>query len=219
MEGDCLGGVCGKSVGIAEIWSFNIRNASAMPRITTTCLVSLLMAGLTFALTGCGEAEKSAARLEAESVHEDIIRTSEQLHADLAAALALTERAIEAQMAAGDTAAAMATARIESKLSALDVRFHDWSETLVEIPGHAHSHGAHDHDHDHGDHEHHHHHHGGMSLDGLSDDEILAIQMALRDALGQLVTAANAMAPDIEALVEWAGDMPAGHEHNHEHEH
>lgn len=217
MEGDCLGGVCGKSVGIAEIWSFNIRNAFTMPRITTTCFVSLLMAGLTFALTGCGEAEKSAARLEAESVHEDIIRTSEQLHADLAAALASTERAIEAQMAAGDTAAAMATARIESQLSALDVRFHDWSETLVEIPGHAHSHGEHDHDHD--DHDHHHHHHGGVSLDGLSDDEILAIQMALRDALGQLVTAAHALAPDIEALVEWSGDMPAAHEHHHEHEH
>lgn len=193
-----------------------------MRRIAPFALSTLLLAAL--ALAGCGGEEKSAARLEAEAVHEDIIRTSEQLHADLAAGLALTERAIEAQMAAGDTAAAMATARIESQLSALDVRFHDWSETLVEIPGHAHSHGDHSHDdhdhgHDHGDHDHHHHHHGGgaMSLEGLSDDEILAIQSALRDALGQLVDAARALAPEMEALAEWAGEMPTDHDHDHAH--
>lgn len=195
-----------------------------MRRITTSAQpIYLLLAALTFTIAGCGEAEKSAARLEAESVHEDIIRISEQLHADLAAGLALTEQAIDAQMAAGDTAAAMATARIESQLSALDVRFHDWSETLVEIPGHAHSHGDHDHDHghDHGDHDHHHHHHGGgaVSLEGLSDDEILAIQMALREALGQIVASAEALAPEVAGLVDWAGDMPEGHDHNHEHEH
>lgn len=185
-----------------------------MDRISSTFLAALLFAGITAVLTSCGDEEKSAARLEAEAVHEDIIRISEQLHADLVAGLALTERAIDAQMAAGDTAAAMATARIESQLSALDVRFHDWSETLVEIPGHAHSHG--DHSHDHGDHDHHHH-HGGVSLEGLSDDEILAIQMALRDALGQLVTTAEALAPEMAALGEWAGGMAAEQDHDHEH--
>lgn len=188
-----------------------------MRRIAPFALSTLLLASL--ALAGCGGEEKSAARLEAEAVHEDIIRTSEQLHSDIAAGLALTERAIEAQMAAGDTAAAMATARIESQLSALDVRFHDWSETLVEIPGHAHTHGDHDHDHGDHDHDHHHHHHGGgaVSLEGLSDDEILAIQMALRDALGQIVSSAEALAPEIAGLVEWAGAMPEEHDHDHEH--
>jgi hypothetical protein len=188
-----------------------------MRRIAPFAFSTLLLAAL--ALAGCGGEEKSAARLEAEAVHEDIIRTSEQLHTDIAAGLALTERAIDAQMAAGDTAAAMATARIESQLSTLDVRFHDWSETLVEIPGHAHTHADHDHDHGDHDHDHHHHHHGGgaVSLEGLSDDEILAIQMALRDALGQLVSSAEALAPEIAGLVEWAGAMPEEHDHDHEH--
>ena len=69
-----------------------------------------------------------------------------------------------------------------------DVRVHDWSETVVEVPGiesdHD-DHAGHDHaGHDHGshaghDHDHDHSHHTAISLEGMSDDEILAIQEAL----------------------------------------
>ena len=187
--------------------------------------------------TGCGEGHqaKSPARLQAESVHESMISKSESLHADIAEGLTQTERAVDEWMNQGDTARAMVAARIGSQLSELDVLFHDWSATMVEIPGHAHSHGDHDHHHDHGDgnHEEHHHHHdhgNGTSLEGLSDDEILAIQMALDDELGKLIENGNRIQKDWHQIADEAGFNLSGdsgelhenhddHDHSHDHAH
>ena len=175
--------------------------------------------------TGCGEGNraKSPARLQAESVHESMISKSESLHADIAAGLIQTERAVDEWMSQGDTVRAMVAARIGSQLSELDVRFHDWSATMVEIPGHAHTHG--DHDHDHGDHEGHHHHHGtGPNLEGLSDDEILAIQMALDEELGKLIENGNRIQGDWHQIADEAGFNLSGdsgelHENHDDHDH
>ena len=183
-------------------------------------------------LISCGNSQtKSAARLQAESVHETLIATSADLHHNLADNLARAEAGIDALMAAGDTAQALVLARVESQLSALDVRFHDWSETMVEIPGHAHSHGDHSgHDHDaHAGHDHDHHHaHGGPSLEGLSDDEILSIQLALQEQLEALVAQHETLASDLAHFQDVLPQPHEGHDHgshdhgdhdHHDHEH
>jgi hypothetical protein len=193
-------------------------------------------------LISCGNSQtKSAARLQAESVHETLIATSADLHHNLADNLARAEAGIDALMAAGDTAQALVLARVESQLSALDVRFHDWSETMVEIPGHAHSHGdhsGHDHSgHDHSGHDHdahaghdhdHHHAHGGPSLEGLSDDEILSIQLALQEQLDALVAQHETLASDLAHFQDVLPQPHEGHDHgshdhgdhdHHDHEH
>ena len=158
-----------------------------------------------------------------------MIATSASLHDAIATTLARLEPAIEAMMAAGDTSSAMDLARLESRVSELDVRFHDWSATMVEIPGHAHSHD-HDHGHDHGhddghDHDHDHHDHAaGPSLEGLSDDQILEIQLALQTELSKLMAEEKEIA---SALASLAVSAPApasdGHGHDdhddHPHEH
>jgi ABC-type Zn2+ transport system substrate-binding protein/surface adhesin len=62
----------------------------------------------------------------------------------------------------------------------LDVLFHNWESTVVGIPGDACDHDHdHAHDHDHEGHDHAHDHGNELSLEGMSDDEILEIQAAL----------------------------------------
>ena len=165
-----------------------------------------------------------------------MIATSASLHDAIATTLARLEPAIEAMMAAGDTSSAMALARLESRVSELDVRFHDWSTTMVEIPGHAHSHddghdhdhGHHDHDHDHDDghdHDHDHHDHAaGPSLEGLSDDQILEIQLALQTELSKLMADEKEIASALASLAFSAPESSSdGHGHDdhddHPHEH
>ena len=156
-----------------------------------------------------------------------MIATSASLHDAIATTLARLEPAIEAMMAAGDTSSAMALARLESRVSELDVRFHDWSTTMVEIPGHAHSHddghdhdhGHHDHDHDHDDghdHDHDHHDHAaGPSLEGLSDDQILEIQLALQTELSKLMAEEKEIASALASLAVSA-PAPASDGHGHD---
>lgn len=64
-------------------------------------------------------------------------------------------------------------------LNAITSDLSEWYETLVEVPGndhdgHDHDHAGHDHDHDH-DHD-----HQENYLEGLSSEEILAIQVELK---------------------------------------
>ncbi len=172
-----------------------------------------------------------------------MIATSASLHDAIATTLARLEPAIEAMMAAGDTSSAMDLARLESRVSELDVRFHDWSATMVEIPGHAHSHDhAHGHDHDHGHHDHdhddghdhdhghdHHDHAAGPSLEGLSDDQILEIQLALQTELSKLMAEEKEIASALASLAVSAPESSSdGHGHDdhghddhgdHPHEH
>ncbi len=153
---------------------------------TMKIIESLFCVGLcAMSWTACGDAPTSLTLEEANKIHGQLTRLSGELHDRMLAETAALEVEIESAMLAGDSSLAMQLARIESRMNEWDVRFHDWSETVVEVPGiesghddhagHDHgSHAGHDHDHDHD-----HSHHAAISLDGMSDDEILAIQEAL----------------------------------------
>ena len=125
---------------------------------------------------------------EAKAVHEQLTRISDELHDAMFDAMAPLEEQIDSAMVAGDTLMAAQLAKLEGKLDRLHVRFHDWSETVVEIPGqactHDHSHEGHDHG-DHAGHDHSHD-HGATLPEGLSDEEVLQIQQALLAALDSL---------------------------------
>lgn len=132
---------------------------------------------------------------QAMAVHEEVVRMSNEFHESLAEKLALTAENIQVAFANGDSALAGQLQRLEAELSALDMRFHDFSETVVEIPGHAHDHGhahGHDHDHDHG------HDHGGVSLEGMSDEAILEIQEALKAQVQSIQAAFDQLQNDSE---------------------
>ena len=148
---------------------------------------------------GCGTPPESEALKEAKAVHAQLTRIGEELHESLMVAMAPLEGQIDSAMMEGDTLLAAELAKLEGKLDRIDVRFHDWSETVVEIPGQActhdhdhseHDHGhSHDHDgHDHADHEghDHSHDHGAALPEGLSDEDILDIQAALKTVLDSL---------------------------------
>ena len=137
---------------------------------------------------GCGE-EQSASFKQAISVHDEVVRLSNELHESLAAEMEAKAEEIQAAFAAGDTALARQLQHLEAELSALDLRFHEVSESMVEVPGHEHDHGhSHDHDHD----------HAAPSLEGLSDEAILEIQQALKESM-------EGIRADLEAL-EGAGE-------------
>ena len=130
---------------------------------------------------------------EAKAVHEQLTRISGELHESLMVAMAPLEDKIDSAIMAGDTLLAAELAKVEGKLDRIDVRFHDWSETVVEIPGQAcnydHGHEGHDHGdhegHDHAGHDHDHD-HGVQLPEGLSDEDILEIQKALMAGLDKL---------------------------------
>ena len=153
-------------------------------------------------LAACGGPQESASMKEAKAIHEQLTRLSGELHDALMEAMAPLEDQIDSAMMVGDTLLAAELAKLEGQLDRIDVRFHDWSETVVEIPGqacthdhghegHDHGHAGHDHgdhaDHDHAGHDHDHSHdHGATLPEGLSDEEILEIQQALKSALDSL---------------------------------
>ena len=154
-------------------------------------LASLAVAVL---ITSCGGPQEREAIKEAKKLHEQLVRISGDLHDELMVAMAPLEGQIDSAMMVGDTLLAAELAKLEGQLDRIDVRFHDWSETVVEIPGQAcnHDHGdaGHDHSHDHEGHDHsghdHDHDHGATLPEGLTDAEILEIQAALKTALDSL---------------------------------
>lgn len=144
-------------------------------------------------LASCGGPQESAAMKEAKAVHGQLTRISGELHESLMAAMAPLEDKIDSAMMLGDTVLATELAKLEGQLDRIDVRFHDWSRTVAEIPGqactHDHDHTGHDHghSHDHEGHDHDHDHDHGVQLpEGLSDEEVLEIQQALMAALDKL---------------------------------
>lgn len=160
----------------------------------TTAAILLLF----FASCGDHQHEDSPSIKEARAIHDQMNRISDELHGAMQEALASIEKEIEDSMQLGDSVLAIQLARVETQLTELDVRFHDWSATVVEVPGatcthddHAdHDHGdhaGHDHadhaGHDHGDHQHH---SPAVNLEGMSDEGILEIQQALLEELKQL---------------------------------
>ena len=114
-------------------------------------------------MTACGGPQESASMKEAKAIHEQLTRISGELHDAILEAMEPLEGQIDSAMVVGDTLLAAELAKLEGKLDRIDVRFHDWSETVVEIPGqacnHDHGHEGHDHGHDHGDHAGHDHDH------------------------------------------------------------
>ena len=159
-------------------------------------LLTTTVAGL---FAACGEPADSPSLQEARKIHEQVNRLSGELHDAMVASLEAVEGQIEQTMLAGDSAVAMQLARVESRLGELDVRFHDWNETVVGIPGdacnHDHAHG-HDHDHYHG-------HGNSVTLEGMSDAEVLEIQQALLLELQSLQAAFDSVQQEI---VTYAGE-------------
>ena len=144
-------------------------------------------------VAGCSD-EPSAARKQAIEVHNEVVRLSGELHDGLVAKLAETADEVQAAFAAGDTALAVQLQQVEAKLSAIDLRFHEFSGTVAEVPGYEHDHSGHDHSgHDHSGHDHAGHDHGGPSLEGMTDEAILEIQQALKSSV-------EAIKADFEAI-------------------
>jgi len=149
----------------------------------------LLVLAMCFAAIGCGETAESESLKEARKLHDQLTRISGDLHDAMQASLVLIETQIDDRLAQGDSALAIQLARVESQLGELDVRFHGWESTVVGIPGdacnhdhshdHAHDHEGHDHAHNHEGHDHAHDHGNELSLEGMSDEQILEIQAAL----------------------------------------
>jgi len=142
-------------------------------------------------LNSCGEKADSPSLQEARKIHKQVNRLSGELHDAMVLSLEAVEGQIEHTMQVGDSALAMQLARVESRLGELDVRFHDWNETVVGIPGDACNHDHdHDHEHDHShDHGHSHNHGSSVSLEGMSDAQVLEIQQALLVELQSLQAA------------------------------
>jgi len=128
-------------------------------------------------LNSCGEKADSPSLQEARKIHEQVNRLSGELHDAMVLSLEAVEGQIEHTMQVGDSALAMQLARVESRLGELDVRFHDWNETVVGIPGDGCNHG---HSHNHG---------SSVSLEGMSDAQVLEIQQALLVELQSLQAA------------------------------
>ncbi len=128
-------------------------------------------------LLSCGETSDSPSLQQARAIHSQLNDLSGKLHDAMQESLVVLERQMESSLQAGDSALAMQLARIESQLGELDVRFHDWNETVVGIPGDVCDHEGHDHGHDHGN---------ELSLEGMTDAQILEIQEALMVELAAL---------------------------------
>ena len=146
-------------------------------------------------LLSCGETSDSPSLQQARAIHSQLNDLSGKLHDAMQESLVVLERQMESSLQAGDSALAMQLARIESQLGELDVRFHDWNETVVGIPGdvcdheghdRGHDHEGHDHGHDHEGHDHGHDHGNELSLEGMTDAQILEIQEALMVELAAL---------------------------------
>ena len=139
-------------------------------------MLSMLLA---FIWIACGDAPKSATLKKANEIHNQITQLSADLHDTMMSEAMAIQVEMEKAVLAGDSALMIELAGIEGRMGQWDVRFHDWNATVAEVPGmeeghsHDHDHSGHDHSgHDHG-------HHSAVSLEGMSDDEILAIQEAL----------------------------------------
>ncbi|MEY5043062.1 MAG: hypothetical protein RJA19_289 [Bacteroidota bacterium] len=164
---------------------------------------------LAFCVSSCGDSAPadSAELAEAKVVHEAIVAQSDSLHEVIAGRLGAVRDSLASAQAAGDSAAIASWTTLEQQLNTIDLQFHDWMQTMVEIPGHAHDH-AHDHGdgeaghegHDHGDgeaghegHDHAHDHGAGASLEGMSDAQILEIQKELQSRLSAIEAELNGL--------------------------
>jgi uncharacterized protein YcfL len=116
-------------------------------------------------IAACGAKKENPVIAEAAAVHEEAMLLFHELE-DLLKELEQYEN-IEAEA-----------------IASIKLALQGWEENLVEVPGYAH---AHDHD-AHGQHHHHHHDHKKLKI---SADEMLALQIELRDNIKQLLADAK----------------------------
>jgi hypothetical protein len=173
---------------------FHPKNQTMMKTLNSVLVIFLFAA----ICAGCSDAPKSEILEEANEIHEQITRLSAELHDAMMAEATSIQVNMEQAVLAGDSLEIAELVAMEGLLTAWDERFHDWNATVVEVPGmevdhdHGHDHSDHDHGHDHSGHDHSGHdhgHHSQISLEGMSDAEILSIQEALLaelEALGAL---------------------------------
>ena len=152
---------------------------------------------LVLVVASCGDSApaESAELAEAKAVHEAIISQSDSLQEVIAGRLGEVSDSLAYAQVAGDSAAIERWTTRGQQLNTIDLQFHDWMHTMVEIPGH-----AHDHAHDHGDgedghagHDHSHDHAAEAALEGLSDAEILEIQKELQARLSAIEAELNGL--------------------------
>lgn len=141
----------------------------------------LFILGIAF-LAACTEApkEKSETLKEAEKVHETML----ELKSEVANMIHEREEALEKRLTFAqendDQELYGKYEAMMAKLQEVHTKFHDWESNIAEIPGHAHTHEPgehHDHDHDHAQ---------MRVLEGLSDEEHLAIQKEQLESLQRL---------------------------------
>lgn len=125
-------------------------------------------------LAACGDApEKATTKSEAikaaEDVHEQALAVFSET-ADMLHDVLHRHQDVVAESVGLEEDDVNAILNIGLELERMHVELHDWEDNLTEVPGHEHSH-----DHDHG-HEHTHDHAKDRILEGLSDEDHLAIQ-------------------------------------------
>jgi hypothetical protein len=170
------------------------------PNIHSAKLATLVAAVL---LTACGGPEEDSASLkQARKVQHEIERLGGEVHEGISASFDRVQELGVAAVEVGDSSLALQLRHLEARLRDLDGRFHTWSDEVVPLPG-----GAHQHDHDdHGscDHDHSKDH----ALDGLGDDEVLAIQSALKEQLDSLSLLQHRLEERISRIVDHGDQAP-----------
>ncbi len=159
------------------------------------------MGGVMALVAGCGggaPAESDAFK-QAVAVHEGVVAQSDSLHEVIAGKLGMVRDSLAYAQTVADSAGIERWTTLEAQLNTVDLQFHDWAQTVVEVPGHVHDHGDHaGHDHgdgDHAGHDHGHDHgHGGAEgLEGMGDEEVLKIQQALKAQLDEIEAQLNGL--------------------------
>ena len=142
-------------------------------------------------VAGCGGggAAESEAFKQAVAVHEGVVAQSDSLHEVIAGKLGMVRDSLAYAQTVADSAGIERWTTLEAQLNTVDLQFHDWAQTVVEVPGHVHDHGDHaghdhGHDHDHG---------GAAGLEGMGDEEVLKIQQALKAQLDEIEAQLNGL--------------------------
>jgi hypothetical protein len=130
-----------------------------------------------FTLVACHDHEDSATMKEAKKVHEGMIKLQAQLEETIGAKTSQIQGQLDSKLAEGDSLAATQLQSLREQIDTWHNALHQWEEEMVEIPGHAHTH-ADGEEHDHSSH--------AGTLEGLSDEEILAIQNELAKKLDSI---------------------------------
>lgn len=153
------------------------------------------MVGVMALVAGCGGGApaESEAFKQAVAVHEGVVAQSDSLHEVIAGRLGMVRDSLAYAQTVADSAGIERWTTLEAQLNTVDLQFHDWAQTVVEVPGHVHDHGDGDHaGHDHGDHAGHDH-GGAAGLEGMGDEEVLKIQQALKAQLDEIEAQLNGL--------------------------